>query len=205
MPAGDRSWFQPATRWYHPTLRKTMACSLFLNLALLCGVIICSREHCGNNAQISTGSGASLDVDQSCDTEYNFALVEIRNQAQKILAGSLSGTVIFFVAAIALFLYFVHIPKHKLATQPCGFCLSPRNANQVISPQANIVNQLPPIRNQMYQTRMVPQQPAAQVAAMAVAPPIELFPVAQHQAVVAPPPQEVNIAPRMYVPVTREN
>jgi hypothetical protein len=206
MPAGARSWFQPATRWYHPTLRKTAWMSLFLNVALMFGMIMCSRERCGNNAQINTGSGASLDVDQSCDTEYHFAIVEIRDQAKKILAGSLSGTIIFFVAAIALFIYFVHIPKHKLATRPCGFCLSPRNPTQVISPQANLgVNQLSPIRNQMYQTRVVQQQPAAQMASMGAVPPIELYSVVQQQAAIAPQQQEEIVAPRMFVPVTREN
>ncbi len=145
-------------------------------------------------------------MDQSCDTEYNFALVEIRNQAQKILAGSLSGTIIFFMAAIALFIYFVHLPKHKLATRPCGFCLSPRNPTQVISPQANIgVNQLSPFHNQMYQTRVVQQQPTAPVASMGAPPPIEMYSVVQQQAAIATQPQEEIVAPRMFVPVTREN
>jgi hypothetical protein len=145
-------------------------------------------------------------VDQSCDTEYHFAIVEIRNQAQKILAGSLSGTVIFFVVAIALFIYFCHIPKHKLATRPCGFCLSPRNPTQVIPPQANIgVNQLSPIHNQIYQNRMMQQQPAAQVANMGVVPPIELYSMVQQQAAIAPRQQEEIVAPRMFVPIPREN
>jgi hypothetical protein len=94
---------------------------------LTAALAICARERCDNYSRINTGNGGTkLDLDQSCTNENNYSILEFRNHARNVLAGSLSGTICLFMAAIIFFIYKCYWPKHKLATRPCGFCLTPR-------------------------------------------------------------------------------
>jgi hypothetical protein len=97
-------------------------------LVLVMGIVICAKETDSGERRSdgNTGGGGGVAIDQSKRVENHFSILEVQARAEKILTGSISGVVIFFMIMIGVFLYFVHIPKVKLGKLPCPHCLQPR-------------------------------------------------------------------------------
>jgi hypothetical protein len=110
-----------------------------------------------DSATVTAGDENQINIDQH--TEYHVSLIELEERARQILAGSLTGTILVFIAVTAIFLYYCYWPKHQkaaIADMPCTACTLRNSSGPGMAQQPIMDPMMLPIVNPMMASSMNP-------------------------------------------------